>query len=71
MRKHYFLLCMTFFLSSLQLSAQSFRKEIDAKPELRQAIILLIPHRRDVLLRLLQAMFLCIFHTMADTVRVI
>lgn len=43
MRKHYFLLCMTFFLSSLQLSAQSFRKEIDAKPELSASNYLAYP----------------------------
>ena len=43
MRRHYFLLCMTFFLSSLQLSAQSFRKEIDAKPELSASNCLAYP----------------------------
>ena len=43
MRKHYFLLCMTFFLSSLQVSAQSFRKEIDAKPELSASNYLAYP----------------------------
>ena len=34
---------MTFFLSSLQLSAQSFRKEIDAKPELSASNCLAYP----------------------------
>ena len=34
MRKHLILLCMMTFLSSLHINAQSFRKEIDEKPEL-------------------------------------
>lgn len=34
MRKQLTLLCMMTFLSSLHITAQSFRKEIDAKPEL-------------------------------------
>ena len=34
MRKQITLLCMMAFLSSLHVTAQSFRKDIDAKPEL-------------------------------------
>lgn len=34
MRKHLILLCTAAFLSSLHITAQSFRNEIDAKPKL-------------------------------------
>ncbi|PJI21780.1 histidine phosphatase family protein [Prevotella intermedia] len=43
MRKHLILLCTAAFLSSLHITAQSFRNEIDAKPELSASNCLAYP----------------------------
>ena len=43
MRKHLILLCTAVFLSSLHITAQSFRNEIDANPELSASNCLALP----------------------------
>ena len=71
MRKQITLLCMMAFLSSLHVTAQSFRKDIDAKPELSASNGVAYPTPQENLRHLLLAMSQSISLTMDGMAHVI
>ena len=69
MKKHLFWLCVLAFSASLHVTAQSFKLQISAHPELSANNYLAYPTPSGNLLR--QAIFLCISRIMGDMDRAI